>query len=410
MGLRICFHGTLLFVFIGLCICFHGTSGLLASLSEDMVLFYLKSQFLFFGLHVGKSHTIIKNIILLVCMFEISYNGFESVWQGALTPDGLIYVQVLVSFSVLKTVLYLPLIKVLTLFYNDKSIDIDFNQNSHINIPNYKKLIAISKKLENFNENFIKNIDKIYTKIFRGILSRSVLNVSKNIYNVEINCDNNLDYRIFDEILEKNTNFNKKIYKIFNKNYIKFSKILISLIENIFVDAALIVTMSNYNLKMICDNNLDYSRKLKIHDWSIHRKSYRILNLFKSNHNSNHTALPGYDNNIYQMKLSLTLYFHYKFGLEHKTSLTKINYIFFARKLFMKPNIDQRSHKCTNILLFIVKRHLFLTYFLKNLSFMSGCHFNLDKIFLHLYFFKVDLHAQFLMNTTFFKNYLAQTL
>ena len=208
MGLRICFHGTLLFVFIGLCICFHGTSGLLASLSEDMVLFYLKSQFLFFGLHVGKSHTIIKNIILLVCMFEISYNGFESVWQGALTPDGLIYVQVLVSFSVLKTVLYLPLIKVLTLFYNDKSIDIDFNQNSHINIPNYKKLIAISKKLENFNENFIKNIDKIYTKIFSGILSRSLLNVSKNIYNVEINCDNNLDYRIFDEILEKNTNFN----------------------------------------------------------------------------------------------------------------------------------------------------------------------------------------------------------
>ena len=41
-----------------------------------------------------------------------------------------LYVQGLVSFSVLKTVLYLPLITVLILFYIDKNFDIDIDQNS----------------------------------------------------------------------------------------------------------------------------------------------------------------------------------------------------------------------------------------------------------------------------------------
>ena len=116
-----------------------------------------------------------------------------------------LYVQVLVSLSVLKIVLCLPLITVLTLFYNDKSLDIEFHQNTDKNIPNYdislnkkhdKNLIAIFKKLENFNENFIKNIDKICTKIFCGILSRFCRN---GVYTITY----------FDKKSDKNIGFDK---------------------------------------------------------------------------------------------------------------------------------------------------------------------------------------------------------
>ena len=63
----------------------------------------------------------------------------------------------------------------------------------------------------------------------------------------------------------------------------------------------------NYNLDVNFVKNLNYNRKLKMHNWNFLRKSYKFFNNFKSN--NFRTALPGYDNYNYVMKLSLTFYF-----------------------------------------------------------------------------------------------------
>ena len=77
----------------------------------------------------------------------------------------------------------------------------------------------------------------------------------------------------------------------------------------------------------------------------------------------------------------------------------------FSLKKYMKPSIDQINHTCTNIILFFVKIHLFFKFFLNNFSAISGCHLIPDKVF-NLYFFKVDLQAQFSMNITIFQKLL----
>ena len=141
-----------------------------------------------------------------LCLYLVKGHSFQAVFMNVLLSNGVFSVEfgeccasvghaafltlllfhwiansltkfwtVLVSFSVLKTVLCLPLITILILFYIDTNFDIDIDQNSNKNIPNYdksldkkrdKNLIAIIKKLENFDVIIDKNIDKICIKSF----------------------------------------------------------------------------------------------------------------------------------------------------------------------------------------------------------------------------------------------------
>ena len=100
-------------------------------------------------------------------------------------------------------------------------------------------------------------------------------------------------------------------------------------------------------------------------------------------------------------KISFTEYLVKIFITMDKTNDTNIYFTNSSLVKYVSPNIDQIRHTCTNIILFVVKIHLFFKYFLNNLIIILGCHLFFDKIF-NLYFFKVDLQAQFVMNTTFF--------
>ena len=181
----------------------------------------------------------------------------------------------------------------------DTNADKKFSKTIYRNIDiNYDKLS--NKNIDkSYNANFDENVDKFdngFSKI--PYANHSKFKISISSYFESVNCS----------ILNWDKGINKTLDKNFDKN---FNRMLVDLIKiflfcNIpYIDVPNLNSVDeNYNM------NLNYNKKLKMHNWNFHPKSYKVFNNFKI-YLVNHirTALPGCDNYIYLMKPSLAYYF-----------------------------------------------------------------------------------------------------